>query len=145
MQRTLTLISFLFFVACSQDSEPVDDYDPARDGDVVGYARELMQRYAPASFFEGYAFICGFGHLFSSAVGYAAGYYSYKWAEVLAADAFAAFEEEGIFDDDVGRRFLESILEVGGSIPAAEAFVAFRGRAPSPEPLLRLSGIQQEG
>jgi len=84
-----------------------------------------------------------FSHIFGG--GYAAGYYSYKWAEVLSADAFAAFEEEGIFDDDVGRRFLETILEVGGSIPAAEAFVAFRGRAPSPEPLLRLSGIQQEG
>jgi oligopeptidase A len=84
-----------------------------------------------------------FSHIFGG--GYAAGYYSYKWAEVLSADAFAAFEEEGIFDDDVGRRFLETILEVGGSIPAAEAFVAFRGRAPSPEPLLRLSGIRQEG
>ncbi len=84
-----------------------------------------------------------FSHIFGG--GYAAGYYSYKWAEVLSADAFAAFEEEGIFDEGVGRRFLEHVLEVGGSVPAAEAFVAFRGREPSPEPLLRLSGIPVEG
>jgi oligopeptidase A len=80
-----------------------------------------------------------FSHIFGG--GYAAGYYSYKWAEVLSADAFSAFEEEGVFDETVGRRFLENILEVGGSVPAAEAFEAFRGRQPSPEPLLRLSGI----
>ena len=80
-----------------------------------------------------------FSHIFGG--GYAAGYYSYKWAEVLSADAFSAFEEEGVFDENVGRRFLENILEVGGSVPAAEAFVAFRGRQPSPEPLLRLNGI----
>jgi len=80
-----------------------------------------------------------FSHIFGG--GYAAGYYSYKWAEVLSADAFSAFEDAGIFDQDTGIRFLTSILEVGGSVPAADAFVAFRGRAPSPKPLLRLSGI----
>ncbi len=84
-----------------------------------------------------------FSHIFAG--GYAAGYYSYKWAEVLSADAFSAFEENGVFDPDTGRRFLESILEVGGSVEAADAFVAFRGREPSPEPLLRLSGIATGG
>jgi oligopeptidase A len=80
-----------------------------------------------------------FSHIFGG--GYAAGYYSYKWAEVLSADAFSAFEDAGIFDQDTGTRFLTSILEVGGSVAASDAFVAFRGRDPSPKPLLRLSGI----
>lgn len=81
----------------------------------------------------------GFGHIFAG--GYAAGYYSYKWAEVLSADAYARFEEEGIFNPETGRAFLENILEKGGSEDAMNLFVAFRGRAPSIEPLLRASGL----
>jgi oligopeptidase A len=73
--------------------------------------------------------------------GYAAGYYSYKWAEVLAADAFAAFEETGVFDAAVALRFLDSILSQGGSRDAMEAFVEFRGRQPEVGPLLRRDGI----
>lgn len=80
-----------------------------------------------------------FQHIFSG--GYAAGYYSYKWAEVLAADAFSAFEEQGIFNTEVSRRFLASILEQGGSRDAMEAFVEFRGRKPQIEPLLRQLGL----
>jgi len=80
-----------------------------------------------------------FQHIFSG--GYAAGYYSYKWAEVLAADAFSAFEEEGIFNANVSQRFLESILEQGGSRDAMDAFVEFRGRKPQIEPLLRQHGL----
>jgi oligopeptidase A len=80
-----------------------------------------------------------FQHIFSG--GYAAGYYSYKWAEVLAADAFSAFEEQGIFNADVARRFLGSILEQGGSRDAMEAFVEFRGRKPQIEPLLKQLGL----
>ncbi len=80
-----------------------------------------------------------FAHIFAG--GYAAGYYSYKWAEVLSADAFARFTEEGIFNPVTGRAFLEHILEKGGSAPAAELFQAFRGREPSIEPLLRASGL----
>ena len=80
-----------------------------------------------------------FQHVFSG--GYAAGYYSYKWAEVLAADAFGAFEESGIFDSSTARRFLQSILERGGSRDAMEAFVEFRGRRPELEPLLRQLGL----
>jgi len=81
----------------------------------------------------------GFSHIFAG--GYAAGYYSYKWAEVLSADAFSAFEENGIFDPDTGRKFLHCILEQGGSRPAMESFICFRGREPSINALLRHSGI----
>ncbi|MEP1472797.1 MAG: oligopeptidase A [Halieaceae bacterium] len=81
----------------------------------------------------------GFSHIFGG--GYAAGYYSYKWAEVLSSDAFSRFEEEGIFNRQTGIDFRRCILECGGSQPPMEAFVAFRGRKPDIEPLLRHSGI----
>jgi oligopeptidase A len=84
-----------------------------------------------------------FSHIFAG--GYAAGYYSYKWAEVLAADAFAAFEESGVFDRDTAQRFLDTILARGGSRDALAAFIEFRGRAPSPRPLLRQHGIIAPG
>ncbi|KAF0809619.1 oligopeptidase A [Alcanivorax sp. S71-1-4] len=80
-----------------------------------------------------------FGHIFAG--GYAAGYYSYKWAEVLSADAYSRFEEEGIFNEETGRAFRRHILSQGGSREPMELFVAFRGREPSVEPLLRHSGI----
>ena len=80
-----------------------------------------------------------FSHIFAG--GYAAGYYSYKWAEVLSADAFAAFEEEGIFNPETGQRFLQCVLEQGGSRPAMESFRCFRGREPEIDALLRHSGI----
>jgi oligopeptidase A len=81
----------------------------------------------------------GFSHIFAG--GYAAGYYSYKWAEVLSADAFSKFEENGIFDRATGKQFLNSILENGGSREPMELFIEFRGRKPSIEALLRHSGI----
>jgi oligopeptidase A len=81
----------------------------------------------------------GFSHIFGG--GYAAGYYSYKWAEVLSADAFSRFEEEGIFNPATGASFREQVLESGGSRDPMASFVAFRGREPSIEPLLRHSGI----
>jgi len=80
-----------------------------------------------------------FGHIFAG--GYAAGYYSYKWAEVLSSDAFSRFEEEGIFNQSTGRDFLKNILEMGGSREPMELFVAFRGREPEVDALLRHSGI----
>jgi oligopeptidase A len=80
-----------------------------------------------------------FGHIFSG--GYAAGYYSYKWAEVLSADAFSAFEEEGVFSREAGARFRSAILERGGVVDPEAAFVAFRGRAPEQTALLRHAGI----
>jgi oligopeptidase A len=84
-------------------------------------------------------FAHSFGHIFAG--GYAAGYYSYKWAEVLAADAFAAFEENGVFDRATAQRFLDAILSRGGSRDALEAFVEFRGRGPDVRALLRQHGI----
>jgi oligopeptidase A len=87
-------------------------------------------------------FAQSFSHIFAG--GYAAGYYSYKWAEVLSADAYAAFEEAGSDHyAEVGQRFLQEILSVGGSRPAMDSFTAFRGRAPAVEPLLRHNGLLQ--
>ncbi|MCZ8101170.1 MAG: M3 family metallopeptidase, partial [Burkholderiales bacterium] len=83
-----------------------------------------------------------FSHIFAG--GYAAGYYSYKWAEVLSADCYAAFEEEGVFNAATGQRFLAEILSVGGSRPAIDSFRAFRGRDPSLDALLRHNGMVQE-
>jgi oligopeptidase A len=84
-------------------------------------------------------FAHGFSHIFAG--GYAAGYYSYKWAEVLSADAFSLFEEKGVFDTDTGRAFRENILEKGGSVDAMDLYVAFRGREPTVDALLRQAGI----
>lgn len=88
-------------------------------------------------------FLCSFGHIFAG--GYAAGYYSYKWAEVLSADAFGAFEEAGLDDESAvratGRRFRDTVLGMGGSRPPMEVFRAFRGREPSTEALLRHAGL----
>jgi oligopeptidase A len=81
-----------------------------------------------------------FSHIFAG--GYAAGYYSYKWAEVLAADAFSAFEDAGIFDEATARRFRREILEVGGSRDIMQAYIAFRGREPTIDALLRQTGIE---
>jgi oligopeptidase A len=81
----------------------------------------------------------GFSHIFAG--GYAAGYYSYKWAEVLSADAWSAFEETSALDVDTGRRYREAILEAGGSRPALESFKAFRGREPRIDALLRHQGM----
>ena len=84
-------------------------------------------------------FMHSFSHIFAG--GYSAGYYSYKWAELLSADAFAAFEEQGVFNPEVGQRFRREILEVGGSRPAMASFKAFRGREPSIDAMLRHQGM----
>ncbi len=115
------------------------EYDPARGGrvlEVLDAVRRQVAVIVPPAYNR---FANAFTHIFAG--GYAAGYYSYKWAEVLSADAFSAFEENGIFDVPTGERFRRSILEAGGSRPALASFVEFRGREPQIEPLLRLSGI----
>ena len=81
-----------------------------------------------------------FAHIFSG--GYAAGYYSYKWAEVLSADAFMAFKENKLVDRKIGSRFMKKILETGGSKPALDLFIDFRGREPKIEPLLQSLGLK---
>ncbi|MFT2089444.1 oligopeptidase A [Paraglaciecola sp. 2405UD69-4] len=98
--------------------------------------REQVAVLTPPSFNR---FQNSFGHIFAG--GYAAGYYSYKWAEVLSSDAFSRFEEEGIFNQQTGQDFLHNILEMGGSKEPMELFVAFRGREPEVDALLRHSGI----
>jgi oligopeptidase A len=115
------------------------EYRPGCGARVAETLREVRAQVAVVPVPEFNRFAHSFGHIFAG--GYAAGYYSYKWAEVLAADAFAAFEEAGVFDDRVARRFLDTILSRGGSRDALEAFVEFRGRKPDIKPLLRQIGI----
>ena len=115
------------------------EYDPERGGRIYEILEEVRERVAvvrPPAFNR---FAHGFSHIFAG--GYAAGYYSYKWAEVLSADAFSLFEERGVFDADTGRAFRECILERGGSRDAMELYVDFRGREPTTDALLRHSGI----
>jgi oligopeptidase A len=106
---------------------------------VQDLLNEVRQQIAVVTAPKFNRFQHSFSHIFAG--GYAAGYYSYKWAEVLSADAFSKFEEKGIFDKNTGNEFLQAILEQGGSREPMDLFVEFRGRKPSIEPLLRHSGI----
>lgn len=115
------------------------EYDPAKGGRVLDILNEVRRLVTVVPVPEWNRFPNSFGHIFAG--GYAAGYYSYKWAEVLAADAFSAFEETGVFNRTTATRFLDSILARGGSRDALDAFVDFRGRKPDIQPLLRQHGI----
>ena len=115
------------------------EYDPEQGGriyEILEQVREQVAVVRPPAFNR---FAHGFSHIFAG--GYAAGYYSYKWAEVLSADAFSLFEEKGVFHKETGNAFLHNILEQGGSRDAMDLFVAFRGREPRIDALLRHSGI----
>jgi oligopeptidase A len=115
------------------------EFDPAKGVDIQGILDEVRSQIAvltPPSFNR---FQHGFAHIFAG--GYAAGYYSYKWAEVLSADAFSRFEDEGIFNPETGKSFLNNILEMGGSEEPMELFKRFMGREPNTDALLRHSGI----
>lgn len=114
-----------------------DETDHAEDFEQVLDAVRREVAVVPAADYSRFA--QSFGHIFAG--GYSAGYYSYKWAEVLSADAFSAFEEEGLFNPATGKRWLDEVLSRGSSRDAIENFRAFRGRDPSIEPLLRHSGI----
>jgi oligopeptidase A len=115
------------------------DFDPHEDKTMLQLLDEIRRRVAVMIPPEYNRFPNNFSHIFAG--GYAAGYYSYKWAEVLSADAYSLFEENGVVNRDIGRRFREEILSVGGSRPALESFVAFRGRGPQIDALLRHNGM----
>ncbi len=117
------------------------NYQPNIDNtDYIQHTLDsVREQYAVVKAADFNRFQHGFGHIFAG--GYAAGYYSYKWAEVLSADAFSRFEEQGIFNAKVGQDFLQHILEKGGSQQPSDLFKAFRGRAPEISALLRHSGI----
>jgi oligopeptidase A len=117
------------------------DYSAQSHGDVLAYARDILQAFSPATLPQQYGMIASFTHLFASPVGYGAGYYSYKWAEVLDADAFTMFQTRGIFSRDVGARFRENILSRGDSQDPAELYRTFMGRDPDPNALLERSGL----
>ncbi|HBP20884.1 MAG TPA: oligopeptidase A [Planctomycetes bacterium] len=121
------------------DLELHSDYQPGGEKSVQDVLDGVRERVAPLKPPAYDKFQNGFGHIFSG--GYAAGYYSYKWAEVLAADAFSRFEEEGLFSPEAGKAFRETILEQGGSRELMDLYVEFRGREPSAEALLRHSGL----
>jgi len=115
------------------------DVDPGAGAGVLALLDEVRREVAVLVPPPWNRFPNSFSHIFAG--GYAAGYYSYKWAEVLSADAYSLFEERGVLDPEAGRLFRDEILAVGGSRPAAESFRAFRGREPTVDALLRHSGM----
>jgi oligopeptidase A len=117
------------------------EFDPDGGQDVMAYARDILARFTPASLPEHYAMIASFTHLFASPVAYGAGYYSYKWAEVLDADAFSRFRQEGIFNASTGADYRRNILEKGDSVDPAQLYRQFMGRDPDANALLERLGL----
>jgi oligopeptidase A len=115
------------------------EYDPSKGPQVQAVLDNVRQKVAVVTTPSFNRFQHSFSHIFSG--GYAAGYYSYKWAEVLSSDAFAEFAEHGIFDVMTGKKFLETILEQGGVYDPMELYVRFRGREPTIDALLKYSGL----
>jgi oligopeptidase A len=132
--QTVRQIEFAMF-----DMHLHHDFDPAGSAtplDLLAQVRDRVAVLIPPAYNR---FPNSFSHIFGG--GYAAGYYSYKWAEVLSADAYSMFEEQGVLNPEVGDRFRAQILAAGGSRPALESFVAFRGREPRIDALLRHNGM----
>jgi oligopeptidase A len=133
MQMVRQLEFALFDMRLHHDFDPYGTRTPL---DLLDEVRREVAVVIPPAFNR---FSHSFSHIFAG--GYAAGYYSYKWAEVLSADAYSLFEEHGVLNPAIGERFWKEILGVGGSRPALESFVAFRGRAPEVDALLRHNGM----
>ena len=117
------------------------DFTPEHDGDPLAYGNRILQGYAASTLPDDYGMLASFLHLFSHPVGYAAGYYSYKWAEVLDADAFDRFRREGVMSSTVGALFRERVLSRGDSRDPMELFVSFVGRKPEVDALLARQGL----
>ncbi|KAL7485683.1 hypothetical protein ACHAW6_012502, partial [Cyclotella cf. meneghiniana] len=137
-------------MACRQllfgmmDMELHSNYDPNGSETIFDVHRRMAGIYTPYSMpVEEDRFLCGFSHIFAG--GYSAGYYSYKWAEVMSADAFGAFEDVGLENEEgvreVGRRFRDTVLSLGGGVSPMDVFKRFRGREPNPDALLRHNGL----
>lgn len=126
------------------DMELYSNYDAFGEKSPLEVQMEIAEKCTVSTVLKEQRLIHSFGHIMSG--GYAAGYYSYKWAEVLSADAFGAFEDAGIHDDEAvkatGRRFRDTVLSMGGSLPPMDVFVKFRGRKPNTDALLRHSGLK---
>ena len=132
--QTVRQIEFSLF-----DMRLHGDFDPAGSKTPLDLIEEVRDEVAVVRPPKWNRFPNNFSHIFAG--GYAAGYYSYKWAEVLSADAYSLFEEHGVLCEETGRRFWAEVLAMGGSRPALESFVAFRGREPSIDALLRHNGM----
>jgi len=141
-QAGLQMMRQLFFGATDMylHSKSYDAFGEVSPFDVQ---KQLAALYTVVPPLPEDRFLCSFGHIFAG--GYSAGYYSYKWAEVMSADAFGAFEDAGLDDEEAvrttGRRFRNTVLAMGGGKHPSEVFKAFRGRDPSPIALLRHSGL----
>ena len=120
------------------------EYSAEHRNDVMSFARDILARFTPAELPPDYGMIASFTHLFAGPVAYGAGYYSYKWAEVLDADAFTRFKQEGIFNSQTGREYRERILEKGDSADPAELYRSFMGRDPDANALLERLGLLED-
>jgi oligopeptidase A len=141
-QAGLQMMRQLFFGATDMYLHS-SSFDPSGERTVFDVQKELAAQYTVIPPLPEDRFLCSFSHIFAG--GYSAGYYSYKWAEVMSADAFAAFEEAGLDNEkavqETGRRFRETVLAMGGGKHPSDVYKEFRGRDPSPEALLRHSGL----
>lgn len=127
----------------SLDMELHCNFDPEK-GDIFEVQRKIASKYIPHAMpLPEDRFLCSFSHIFAG--GYSAAYYSYKWAEVMSADAFSAFEDVGLDNEEqvklVGKKFRDTVLSLGGGVPPMQVFTQFRGREPNPEALLRHNGL----
>jgi oligopeptidase A len=117
------------------------EYDPQKHGDVMKHARDVFQQFSPTRLPDDYAMLASFSHIFASAYGYAAGYYSYQWSEMLEADAFSRFKKEGILARSAGDAFRKIILASGDTDDPAILYRTFLGRDPDVSALLTRLGV----